>query len=92
MRASSDAITMSAQSAISLPPPTHQPCTWAITGFGLRHSDMKRGTQPVACEVTMIRSRPASHSPSVEMSSSQYAKPSAKLKPAQKERPAPEGG
>ena len=52
MRASSDAITMSAQSAISLPPPTHQPCTWAITGFGLRHSDMKRGTQPVACEVT----------------------------------------
>ena len=38
MRASSLAITRSAQSAKSLPPPTHQPCTWAITGFGARQT------------------------------------------------------
>ena len=28
--------TRSAHSAMSLPPPTHQPCTCAITGFGMR--------------------------------------------------------
>ena len=80
---------MSAHSAISLPPPTHQPCTCAITGFGLRHSDMNRGTQPIDCDVAMMRSRPASHSPSVAMSSFQCVNPPAKLKPAQNERPAP---
>ena len=37
MIASSEAITMSADSALSLPPPTHQPCTWAMTGLRDRH-------------------------------------------------------
>ncbi len=46
MRASSEAITRSAQSAKSLPPPTHQPCTWAITGLGERHTLMNLGTGP----------------------------------------------
>ena len=40
IRASSLAITRSAQSAKSLPPPTHQPWTWAITGFGERQTLM----------------------------------------------------
>ena len=40
MTASSLAITRSAQSAKSLPPPTHQPCTWAMTGFGERQTLM----------------------------------------------------
>ncbi len=46
MRASSLAMTRSAHSAMSLPPPTHQPCTWAITGFGARHRLMNFGTAP----------------------------------------------
>ena len=48
MRASSDAITRSAHRAKSLPPPTHQPCTWAITGLCERHTLMNRGTAPKA--------------------------------------------
>ena len=40
MRASSEAMTMSAHSAVSLPPPRHQPWTWAMTGFGERHRAM----------------------------------------------------
>ena len=34
--ASSEATIRSAPSAKSLPPPTHQPWTWAITGLGQR--------------------------------------------------------
>ena len=51
MRASSLAITRSAHSAMSLPPPTHQPWTWAITGFGERQMLMNLGTAPAAGEV-----------------------------------------
>ena len=40
IRASSLAMTRSAQSAKSLPPPTHQPCTCAITGLGERQTLM----------------------------------------------------
>ena len=38
MTASSEAITRSAHSAKSDPPPTHQPWTWAITGLGQRQT------------------------------------------------------
>ena len=65
MRASSLAITRSAHSAMSLPPPTHQPWTWAITGLGERHRLMNRGTAPRLCEVAAAKSLPGSHAPSV---------------------------
>ena len=89
MRASSLATTRSAHSAMSLPPPTHQPCTWAITGFGERHRLMNLGTGPSACAVATAKSLPGSHSPSVVSPASQWWKPPAKSKPAQKARPAP---
>ena len=87
--ASSLMITMSAQSAISLPPPTAQPCTCAITGFGVRHRLMNLGTQPLVGEVVAMNSLPGSHFPSVVRVSSQKWKPPPKLKPPQNERPAP---
>ncbi len=40
MRASSLAMTRSAHSAVSEPPPRHQPWIWAITGLGVRHRHM----------------------------------------------------
>ena len=60
MRASSLAITRSAHSAMSLPPPTHQPCTWAITGFGVRQMLMNFGIGPDAGEVAIAKSLPGS--------------------------------
>ena len=87
--ASSLMITISAQSAISLPPPTAQPCTCAITGFGVRHRLMNLGTQPLVGEVVAMNSLPGSHFPSVVRVSSQKWKPPPKLKPPQNERPAP---
>ena len=71
MRASSLAITRSAQSARSLPPPTHQPCTWAITGFGERQMLMNLRIGP-RLDVDMAKSLPGSHSPSVVIPSSQW--------------------
>ena len=89
MRASSLATTRSAHSAMSLPPPTHQPCTWAITGLGERHIDMNFGTGPTLGAVAITKSLPGSHSPSVVSASSQWWKPPPKSKPAQNARPAP---
>src|SRR5581483_7936662 len=89
MRASSEATTMSAQSDISLPPPTHQPWIWAMTGLGLRHSDMNFGTQPSVGDVVAMNSLPGSHFPSVVSRSSQWWNPAEKSKPAQNDGPAP---
>src|SRR6266540_6622672 len=72
IRASSEAITRSAHNAMSLPPPTHQPCTWAITGFGERHMLMNLGTGPRLCDVVTAKSLPGSHCPSVVRPSSQW--------------------
>ena len=44
--ASSAAMIRSAHSAMSLPPPTHQPWTWAMTGLGVRHMLMKLWVGP----------------------------------------------
>ena len=74
---------------MSLPPPTHQPCTWAITGFGARHRLMNFGTGPRLAVVAPMKSLPGSQRPSVVSISSQWWKPSPKSKPAQKARPAP---
>jgi len=46
MRASSLAITRSAHSARSLPPPSTHPCTLGTHGLWRRHRLMKRGTAP----------------------------------------------
>ena len=73
--ASSEAITRSAQSAKSLPPPTHQPWTWAITGFGARHTLMSFWVGALCGAVANAKSLPASHSPSVVIWSSQALKP-----------------
>ena len=43
---------------MSDPPPTHQPWTRAIVGFGLDHNPMKFGTGPSQGFVTPIMSRP----------------------------------
>ena len=72
IRASSLAITRSAHSAMSLPPPTHQPCTWAITGFGARHRLMNFGTGPRLAVVAPMKSLPGSQRPSVVSISSQW--------------------
>ena len=61
----------SAHSAMSLPPPTHQPWTWAITGFGERHVLMKRSVGPANAPVP-TKSLPGSHSPSVVRTGSQW--------------------
>ncbi len=89
MRASSLAITRSAHSAMSLPPPTHQPCTCAITGLGERQMLMNLGIGPRLGAFATMKSLPGSHSPSVVSPSSQWWKPPAKSNPAQNERPAP---
>ena len=73
--ASSQAITRSAQSAKSLPPPTHQPWTCAITGFGERQTLMSFWVGEIAGAVANAKSLPASHSPSVAIMSSQASKP-----------------
>ena len=57
---------------MSVPPPTHQPCTCAITGLGERHRLMNFGTGPSACEVAIAKSLPGSHAPSVVSDSSQW--------------------
>src|SRR5262249_11735039 len=44
-------MTRSAHSAVSLPPPTHQPCTCAMTGFGARHMLMNFCVVATACAV-----------------------------------------
>ena len=75
MRASSEAMTRSADSAKSLPPPTHQPCTWAITGFGERHTLMSFWVGESSGAVANAKSLPASHAPSVAIMSSQASKP-----------------
>ena len=73
--ASSDATTRSAQSAKSLPPPTHHPCTCAITGFGARHTHMSFWVGALCGAVANAKSLPASHSPPVVIWSSQARKP-----------------
>ena len=88
MRASSLATTRSAHSARSLPPPTHQPWTWAIVGLGARHRLMNRGTGPSG-DVAPAKSLPGSHSPSVVIPASQWWNPPPKSNPAQNARPAP---
>ncbi len=72
MRASCDAMTRSAQSAMSEPPPTHQPWTWQITGFGERQMLMNLGIGPMLGAVAIAKSLPGSQRPSVVMSSSQW--------------------
>ena len=71
--ASSLATTRSAHRAKSLPPPTHQPCTCAITGLGTRHMLMKRWVGPKL--LLLMKSLPGSQLPSVVMCSSQWWKP-----------------
>ena len=72
MRASSLAITRSAQSAKSLPPPTHQPWTCAITGFGERQTLMNFCVGARLGAVAPTKSLPGSHAPSVFIHSSQW--------------------
>ena len=75
IRASSLAMTRSAQSAKSLPPPTHQPWTWAITGFGERQTLMNFcvGARPGAvAHDEVLAGVPR---PSVVSASSQWWKP-----------------
>ena len=78
MRASSDAITRSAHSAKSLPPPRHQPCTCAITGLGERQMLMSFCVGATSGDVAIAKSLPASHAPSVVSWESQWWKPSPK--------------
>ena len=73
--ASSEATTRSAQSAKSLPPPTHQPCTWAITGFGERQTLMNFWVGEISGAVANAKSLPGSHAPSLAIMSSQALKP-----------------
>ena len=76
--ASSLAITRSAQSAKSLPPPTHQPCTWAITGLGARQTLMNFWVGAISGAVASAKSFPGSQRPSLVIQSSQWWKPSPK--------------
>ena len=73
--ASSLAMTMSAHNAVSLPPPTHQPCTCAMTGFGERHMLMNFCVGASAGAVANTKSLPGSHWPSVVRCSSHWRKP-----------------
>ena len=66
---------MSAHSAISLPPPTHQPWIWAMTGLGVRHIDMNCWVGDSTGAVANTKSLPGSQAPSVVMRSSQWWKP-----------------
>ena len=63
MTASSLATTRSAHRAKSLPPPTHQPCTWAITGLGVRHTLISCWVGATSWAVAKAKSLPGSHSP-----------------------------
>ena len=47
---------------MSLPPPTHQPWTWTITGFSVFQMLISFGVGPVCGWVTIAKSWPASHS------------------------------
>ncbi len=78
MRASSEAMTRSAQRAKSLPPPRHQPCTWAITGLGERQMLISFWVGAISGDVAIAKSLPASHAPSVVICASQWWKPSPK--------------
>ena len=69
--ASSEAMTRSAHRAMSLPPPTHQPWTWAITGFGVRQMLMNFWVGPYG-DAAHAKSLPGSQRPSVVTSSSQW--------------------
>ena len=73
--ASSEAITRSAHSAKSLPPPTHQPWTWAITGLQVRQMLISFCVGDSCGAVAIAKSLPGSHLPSVVMNSSQWRKP-----------------
>ena len=75
MRASSLAMTRSAHRAKSDPPPTHQPWTWAITGFGERHTLMNFWVGASAGAVAPMKSLPGSQRPSVVIPASQWWKP-----------------
>jgi hypothetical protein len=75
MTASSLAITRSAQRAKSLPPPTHQPWTCAITGFGERQIAMNFWVGASCGAVAATKSLPGSHAPSVLIISPQCSKP-----------------
>ena len=75
MTASSLAITRSAESAKSLPPPTHQPCTWAITGFGQRQTLSSFWVGESSGAVAITKSLPGSQRPSVSSASPQCLKP-----------------
>lgn len=66
---------MSAHKAISLPPPTHQPCTWAMTGLGVRHIAMNCWVGDSAGAVAKTKSLPGSQAPSVVIPLSQWWKP-----------------
>ena len=71
MTASSDATTRSQHSAKSLPPPTHHPCTCAITGLGARQRLMSCWVGDKSGAVAAAKSLPGSHSPAVVIPSSQ---------------------
>ena len=73
--ASSLATTRSAHRAKSLPPPTHQPCTWAITGFGVRQTLMSCWVGATWGAVAPTKSLPGSQRPSVSIASAQWRKP-----------------
>ena len=75
MRASSEAMTRSPHSAVSLPPPTHQPWTCTITGLGERHMLMNCCVGASCGAVENAKSLPGSHRPSVVMYSSQCSNP-----------------
>ena len=80
MTASSEAITRSAESAKSLPPPTHQPCTWAITGLGVRQIDSSFWVGASCGAVAIAKSLPGSQRPSVIIASPQCWKPPPKCR------------
>jgi hypothetical protein len=69
MTASSLAITRSAQSAKSLPPPRHQPCTCAITGFGQCQMVASFLVGESCGAVAITKSLPGSQRPSVSIAS-----------------------
>jgi len=78
MTASSDATMRSQQSAKSLPPPTHHPCTCAITGLGARHTLMNFCVGDSSGAVASAKSLPGSQAPSVVIHSSQWWNPTPK--------------
>ena len=79
MIASSEAMTMSADKALSDPPPTHQPWICAITGLGDRHMEKNCCVGATSSLVDQVNSLPGSHLPSLAIQSSQWWKPPSKL-------------